>query len=620
MPASRRDFLKTAALSGAGALLGPSALTTPLSAQTMPTRTAPGGRPGPLTLYTGGKVSTLNPGASEATAFAVENGRFTAVGSNDDILRLRKADTPVIDLQGRRVVPGLNDSHTHTVRLGLNYALELRWDGVASLAEGLAMLRDQVRRTPPGQWVRVVGGWATGQFAEKRKPTLDELNAIGPDTPIFVLFVYSEAYLNRAALRALGITKDTPDNRWPGGTIQRDSSGHPTGMLLATPSALILYDTLYKGPHLTRDQQLLSSRHFMREMNRLGITSTLDCGGGYQNWPEDYEVIQELDRRGEMTMRIGVSTFIQKPGREYEDFQAWIERYKIDDGSPFFRLIGGGEMIVRSIYDFEVWGLPQPIYGEKEERDFERVIRLLAEKKWPFRFHCTYDETASLHLNAIERVHRDFPVDQLHWIIDHTESLSQKNMERIAALGGGVSVQNRIAFQETEFLDRYGPEKAAEAPPIKKMLAAGLPVGAGTDMSRVSSYNPWACLHWLVTGKGEGGLILLNEKTRLDRPTALKLWTDNAWFSREEKVKGRIAPGLYADFTALSDDYFTVPAPRIREIESVLTVIDGRVAYATAEFAALAPAELPPLEPAWSPVNHFGAYGAQKWQRAIGMP
>lgn len=611
MTSTRRTFLRTAALTGAGALLA-ERTARPAAAAPAP------GTPGPLTLYTGGRVTTFRPGATDATAFAVENGRFVAVGSDEEILRLRKPDTRTVALGGRRVIPGLNDSHTHTVRLGLNYALELRWDGIASLAEGLAMIREQVRRTPPGQWVRVVGGWSHGQFAEKRKPTLDELNALAPDTPVFVLFVYSEAYLNRAALRALGIAQDTPDNRWPGGTIQRDSSGRPTGLLLATPSALILYDTLYKGPHLDREQQLLSSRHFMREMNRLGVTSTLDCGGGYQNWPDDYEVIRELDRRGEMTMRIGVSTFIQKPGREYEDFSAWIERYKIDSGSPFFRLIGGGEMIVRSIYDFEVWGLPQPFYGEKEEKDFERVARLLAQHKWPFRFHCTYDETVSLHLNALERIHREFPLDGLHWIVDHTESLSQKNMERIAALGGGVSVQNRIAFQEREFLDRYGPAKAAEAPPIRKMLAAGLPVGAGTDMSRVSGYNPWPCLHWLVSGKGEGGLQLLSDETRLDRATALKLWTDNAWFSREQAVKGRIAPGLYADFTVLSEDYFAVPEPRIRDLESVFTVVDGRVVHAAAEFAALAPPPLAPLEPAWSPVNHFGAYGARAWQRAGG--
>lgn len=609
MKTPRRQFLRTAALGGAGALLA-RPLVPHLEAAAP---TAAG-----LTLYTGGRVTTMDARRSEATAFAVQDGKFTAVGGDDEILRLRRADTPVVPLHGRRVIPGLNDSHTHTVRLGLNYALELRWDGVTSLAEGIALLRDQVRRTPPGHWVRVVGGWSHQQFAERRKPTIDELNALAPDTPVFVLFVYSEAYLNRAALRALGIDRDTPDNRWPGGTIQRDASGRPTGLLLATPSALILYDTLYKGPHLDRDQQLLSTRHFMREMNRLGLTSTLDCGGGYQNWPQDYEVIQELDRRGEMTLRIGISTFIQRPGKEYEDFSAWTEKYRIDSGSPYFRLIGGGEMIVRSIYDFEVWGLPQPFYGEKEEKDFERVVRLLAERQWPFRFHCTYDETATLHLNALERVHRDFPIDRLHWIIDHTESLSGRNMERIAALGGGVAIQNRIAFQEREFLDRYGPDRAAEAPPIKRMLAAGLPVGAGTDMSRVSSYNPWACLHWLVTGKGEGGHPLLNERTRLDRHTALRLWTDNAWFSREQDAKGRIAPGLYADFTALSEDYFRIPAPRIRDLESVLTVVGGRIAHATAEFATLAPASLPPLEPEWSPINHFGAYGAQKWQAALG--
>lgn len=555
-----------------------------------------------------GKITTQDPAKPTATALAIDGNRIAAVGSDEEILALATPDCRVIDLAGARVIPGLNDSHTHTVRLGLNYALELRWDGVRSLATALQMLREQVARTPPGQWVRVVGGWSEQQFAERRMPTLDEINAISPDTPIFVLWVYSGAMLNKAALAALGIDGATADNRWPGGTIVRDTSGRPTGMLEATPSALILYDTLYSGPHLDGADQLLSTRHFMREMNRLGITSTLDCGGGYQKWPDDYEVIRELDRRGELTMRIGASTFIQRPGHEYEDFQSWIDEFPIGSGSPFFRLIGGGEMIVRSIYDFEVWSLPRPVYGEAEEKDFEKVVRLLAQHRWPFRFHATYDETVSLHLNALERIHRDFPIDDLHWIVDHTESLSERNMERIAAMGGGISIQNRIAFQEKAFLDRYGPEAAAEAPPIRKMLAAGLPVGAGTDMSRVSSYNPWLCLSWLVTGKGRGGAQLLGEKTKLDRETALRIWTDNAWFSREENEKGRIAPGLLADLAVLSDDYFAVPEEEIEKLTSALTLVDGRIVFADGPFAAHDPEPLPDMRPGWSPVHFYGGY------------
>jgi hypothetical protein len=458
----------------------------------------------------------------------------------------------------------------------------------------------------------VVGGWSYAQFEEKRLPTLDELNAIAPDTPVFVLYVYTSALLNKACLRYLGIDKNFPGNKYPGGTIVRDASGEPSGLLLADPSALILYSTLHDGPKLDMEQQMLSSRHFMKELNRLGITSSLDCGGGFQNWPDDYVVIKELHKRNQLTMRIGVSTFIQRPGKELEDFRDWTERYSPrfngqGEGDDMFYLIGGGEMLVRSIYDFEVFNMPRVVPPPNAEADLERVVRLLAEKKWPFRFHATYDETVTRHLDVLERVHREIPIDKLHWICDHAESLSDRNIERIAAMNGGVAIQNRIAFQEIPFLERYGPDAADEAPPIKRILKAGVPVGAGTDMSRVSSYNPWACLRWLVTGKGEGGAVLLSARTRLDRDTALRIWCDNAWFSREERRKGRLAPGLLGDFALLSEDYFTVDEDRIADLHSVLTVVGGRVVHASAEHAAL-DTQLPDLAPGWSPVRHYTSW------------
>ena len=209
----------------------------------------------------------------------------------------RGPHTQVMDLQGRTVIPGLNDSHLHVIRGGLNYNMELRWDGVPSLADGLRMLKEQAQRTPPGQWVRVVGGWSEFQFAERRMPTLDEINAAAPETPVFILHLYCRALLNQAALRACGYTKDTPNP--PGGEIQRDHSGNPTGLLIARPNATILYATLAKGPKLPPEHQMNSTRHFMRELNRLGLTSIIDAGGGFQNYPEDYAVIDELHKRGE---------------------------------------------------------------------------------------------------------------------------------------------------------------------------------------------------------------------------------------------------------------------------------------------------------------------------------
>src|SRR3954449_13274675 len=248
-----------------------------------------------------GKFATLAPTNAEARAAAVGGGRFTAVGEDADVFRLRGPNTRVIDLGGRRAIPGLNDSHLHLIRGGLSYNLELRWDGVPSLADALRMLQVQARRTPPPQWVRVVGGWTEFQFAERRMPTLAEVNAAAPDTPVFILHLYDRALLNAAALRAVGYTKDTLDP--PGGRIARDRNGEPTGLLIASPNAGILYSTLAKGPTLPFDYQVNSTRHFMRELNRLGVTSVIDAGGGFQNYPDDYAVIQKLHDEGQLTLR-----------------------------------------------------------------------------------------------------------------------------------------------------------------------------------------------------------------------------------------------------------------------------------------------------------------------------
>ena len=270
--------------------------------------------PTPDLILVNGKFSTLDRANPQADAVAIAGGTFTAVGTREDVMRLASADTPIIDLQGRRVIPGLIDSHMHIIRGGLNYNMELRWDGVRSLADAMRMLKDQVDRTPAPQWVRVVGGFTEHQFVEKRLPTIDELNAVAPDTPVFILHLYDRAILNGAALRTVGYTKDTPNP--PGGEIVRDASGNPTGLLLAKPNATILYATLAKGPKLPPEYQKNSTRHFMREVNRLGVTGVIDAGGGFQNYPEDYEIIEALHREDPLTVRLAYNLSTQKPKAE----------------------------------------------------------------------------------------------------------------------------------------------------------------------------------------------------------------------------------------------------------------------------------------------------------------
>src|SRR6266849_10490950 len=169
------------------------------------------------TILHNARIAT-NQVPSFVEAVAISAGKISAAGNDDEILRLRERGTQVIDANRRTVIPGLNDSHMHPIREGLNYNMELRWDGVPSLADALRMLKEQAQRTPPGQWVRVVGSWSEFQFAERRMPTLDEINDAAPETPVFVLHLYCRALLNKAALRACGYTKDTPNP--PGGEIQ----------------------------------------------------------------------------------------------------------------------------------------------------------------------------------------------------------------------------------------------------------------------------------------------------------------------------------------------------------------------------------------------------------------
>jgi len=556
-----------------------------------------------------GRITTLDDSNPSADAMAIKDGRFTRVGIASEIMPLAGPRSRVIDLKGRRVLPGLNDNHIHFIRGGLTFNMELRWDGVRSLADAMNLLERQVAVTPPPQWIRVVGGFTEHQFIEKRLPSIAELNAAAPETPVFLLHLYDRALLNAAALRAVGYTKDTPSPA--GGEIVRDSNGNPTGLLLAKPNAGILYATLAKGPKLPFEYQLNSTRHFMRELNRLGVTSAIDAGGGFQNYPDDYAVIQKLAADGLVSVRLAYNLFTQKPKAERQDFLNWTRTSKYKQGDDYFRHNGAGEMLVFSAADFEDFRQPRPDMPDAMEIELEGVIRLLAENRWPWRLHATYDETIRRALDVFERVNREVPLRGLNWFFDHAETISDESLDRVAALGGGIAVQHRMAYQGEYFVERYGATAAQRTPPIANMLGRGIKVSAGTDATRVASYNPWISLAWLITGKTVGGLSLYPRRNCLDREVALRMWTENVtWFSNEEGKKGRIAAGQLADFMVPDRDFFSCPEDDIAHITAHLTVVGGKTVYGAGEFAAYDEDVPPPPMPDWSPVRSHGGYGA----------
>jgi predicted amidohydrolase YtcJ len=590
-----------------GLLFGGTSCGPPQSSQTPDSGNA-------TLIITNARIITMDTQHPSAQALAIHGEKVMALGTRQEMEPYTGPATRIIDAGGRTLIPGLNDSHLHVIRGGRFYNTELRWDGVKSLRQGLQMIREQAARTPEGQWVKVVGGWSEQQFAEKRMPTLAEIREVAPQRPVFVLYLYGEAFMNEAALKAAGIDQNTPDP--PGGIIERDESGTPTGRLVAAPNAYILYSNIAKAPMLSLDEQRNSTRQFVRELNRFGITSVVDPGGGFQNFPEDYAIADTLASRGELNLRIPFYLFAQKAGSEYEDYLRWVSQARDQNSLAAaahhqYFLDGGGENLVMAAADFENFRQQRPVLDKAMEAQLKRVVNLLVENRWPFRLHATYDESISRFLNVLEDINRQRPFNGLRWYFDHAETISEANLQRVKALGGGIAIQNRMSYQGESFIERYGEQAAAAAPPVKRMLELGIPVGLGTDGTRVSSYNPWMALYWLVSGRTAGGTEMYPPGQRLDRLTALGLMTTgSARLTGEDTVKGMIRPGYYADLALLSDDYLETDESRIPAIESLLTIVNGKVVYGREAFSELAP---PPLEvlPAWSPAAHFNGYGGR---------
>jgi predicted amidohydrolase YtcJ len=380
-------------------------------------------------------------------------------------------------------------------------------------------------------------------------------------------------------------------------------------MLLAAPAAGLLYATLAKGPTLPENEQLGSTRHFLHELNGLGLTSAIDAGGGFQNFPENYGAVMKLAEQGLLTMRIAYHLFPQTAGQELDDLRRWIGSVRPGDGDEWLRLNGAGENLAWSPADYENFTEPRPLRPERADSELGAAVRLLLDNGWGFRLHATYGETIDANLDVFDKIAADggFPRG-VPWFFDHAETVSEAALDRIDAMGGALSIQNRMMFQGSAFVDRYGAAQASDSPPIRKMLNQGLTVAAGTDATRVSSYNPWLSLEWLVRGRSIGGQILASPENRVDRDTALHMYTAaGAQLTGESDVKGMLKEGYYADLAVLSADFFTVPEEDISHIESLLTVVGGRVVHAAGEFEGLAP-PLPNVEPSWSPVAYYGGY------------
>jgi len=528
------------------------------------------------TVLFGGKVLTVDRDFSVREAIAIADGRVLETGTSAAMKKLASPHARMIDLRGRTVIPGLTDGHIHGIRAALTFGTETNWIGVPTLKEALAKLANAARTQPAGAWIIVAGGWTEEQFAEKRRPTPQEIAQAAPDNPVYIQHLYDWALLSPKAMEQLNIHEDS--DVAPGGRLERDAGNKPTGVIVAGGNALgRIFDKMPK-PNLA--QQVEGSRKFFREMNSLGITGIVD-GGGVSMYPASYEAVFKLWHDKQLSLRIAYHLCSPKPGSELADQQNLLQLLPQGFGDSMLHFNGPGEILIWADWtDGDI--TPD---GKAKLAD---LLRWAASKGYSIQLHWNPDRTVHELLDVVENVHKDYSVKDLRWSVLHLYNASEDSLKRMQRLGLIWGVQDGLYFGGERLQQEVGVDAARQMPRIVTAMKLGLVVTGGTDAHRVSSYNPFVALQWYLDGTTIGGTRTRGDEETPSRRQALEMYTRNTAFAANDDGKrGTLEPGKFADLAVLSADYLTAPVKEVGKIRSLLTMVGGNVVYAAAPFASL---------------------------------
>ncbi|HUP15825.1 MAG TPA: amidohydrolase [Acidimicrobiia bacterium] len=515
-------------------------------------------------LVTGGPVWT---GTRHVEAIGISGGRVVAAGDRTAVAEQLGHSATGVDVAGRRVIPGLIDSHVHVLRAGLNWNHMVRWDDITSLSDGLARIRTAAASQPSGSWIRVLGGWHPGRFTEGRGPTRSDLDEAAGGHPAYVQLLYEEGVLNTAGLECLLADGDLPG-------VDRDDSGRPTGRI-SGPVAFGSVLAQFEQPSLA--DRAASTRALLDDFAALGVTGGMDPGG-FGISPESYTAMFDLWRRDELGMRVRLYLVPGSRGDELADIRNWVRYVQPGFGDDMLRYVGMGEIVSFGCHDLE--GV-RPFEVSPEARDeLLEISDLLAAHNWPIHLHAIFDSTIDAVLDAWEEVDRRHGLNGRRFSLAHAEQIGRRSLERVRDLGAGIAVQNRLMYRSADSAALWGGDVAANAPPLGDILEMGIPLGAGTDATVVSPHDPWLSLWWLVTGRSFDGAPPRSERHRLSVEQALTAYTrGSAWFSFEEQTRGHLEPGALADLAVLDADPFSIDPDRLPEVRSDLTLVGGKPAH-----------------------------------------
>jgi predicted amidohydrolase YtcJ len=505
-----------------------------------------------------GKIVTMDARNSVVSSVTIQNGRFDFSGAKPSPC------TKTINLRGRTAVPGLIDNHNHIVLLGIRPGYDTRLETAASIQDIQAAIAARAKSVPAGKFITAMGGWNPAQFAEKRLPTLAELDAASADHPV-LLFL---SFTGPAATNSLGKAF------FAGKGIEVS----PTGAIAANAPSLAALNALRAIQ--TFEDKTRGSMDALAYSASVGVTTDVDMGAfvipGLPDIQDSfvfdglasadpfrmYDAMLALHRENKMTARLRVF-FLSMDTQASVPLLSERLRNAFDGlGDDMLRISGIGEFAT-------VW----PLFGKvTPPPNYEAALQLVAKQGWPFQQHSLSLAEDQLTAATFEKVNAVTPIANLRWSIAHVPHIDPETVNRFKSLGAGIAIH---PFE-------YLAGAAGAGPPVRMIVDSGIHVGAGSDAAQISTLDPWLMIYYMVTGKNAAG-VMINAGQTLTRLEALRLYTaNNGWFFREEDRLGSMEPGKLGDVAVLSDDFLDstkVPDEAIKRVKSVLTVVGGQVVY-----------------------------------------
>jgi predicted amidohydrolase YtcJ len=524
-----------------------------------------------------GKVVTIDPDDRIVEAVAIRGNQIAAVGSTEEIKQIVGTETKVINLKGKTVMPGIIDSHTHPSHIAAKFLeVDCRSPPIRKISEILSLIKEKAEELGPGEWVRGAN-FNDSKLEEKRHITRWELDKVAPDNPVFIVAdTGHQSLVNGLAFEIAVIDKNTPDP--PGGEIERDENGEPTGLLYENASRLVRNHI----PEYSVESLKESYRDVVAQFSKWGVTSTHNASG-HRNGIRAYKQLLDEGVK-QLRMRLMVSINRDEPGDVLDALElAGIESGFGDDwlGVMSMKIMGDGSGAGGTccVYEPQNRGPRGMGLWMTEPEQVEKLVIRSHNAGLRVSIHSIGDRGVDMALDCIEKAQKLNPKPDMRHRIEHNSLCPPKSLKRIKELG--VTPSSSIGYMYglgDQYAENFGPARSRWLHPHKTMKDMGIIAGGNSDCP-VTYYSPFVQIYEAVTRKTSSGKVVSPEEC-ITPMEAIRVYTWNgAYLGKDEDKLGSIEPGKLADLIVLDRDILSIPYDEIKDIEVLKTIVNGKTIY-----------------------------------------